>query len=164
MTLSEETATENILSFSYRAVTMDRIIFLVCLCVAVEGDIGKHVFIENKETWSSAQAYCRQYHTDLSFFNSQSEIEKLPRAADGNLVPGWIGLYRDPNNKTAWKWSGGGHITFQNWADRQPDNSGGTENNAVITWNGLWTDVSGSDFYSFYCVDKDPNLPKYTSF
>uniref|UniRef100_A0A3Q1BXW1 C-type lectin domain-containing protein n=2 Tax=Amphiprion ocellaris TaxID=80972 RepID=A0A3Q1BXW1_AMPOC len=153
MTLSEETATENILSFSYRAVTMERIIFLVCLCVAVEGDIGKHVFIENKETWSEAQAYCRQYHTDLSFFNSQSEIEKLPRAANGNLVPGWIGLYRDPNNRTAWKWSGGGHITFQNWDIGEPNNYWGDENNAEILSNGKWDDARGSNSYSFYCVD-----------
>uniref|UniRef100_A0A3P8SVV6 C-type lectin domain-containing protein n=1 Tax=Amphiprion percula TaxID=161767 RepID=A0A3P8SVV6_AMPPE len=118
-----------------------------------EGDIRKHVFIQNEETWSEAQAYCRQHYTDLSFFNSQSEIEKLPRAADGNLVPGWIGLYRDPNNKTAWKWSGGGDVTFQNWADRQPNNYGGNQNNAAIFSNGKWHDARGSNSYSFYCVD-----------
>uniref|UniRef100_A0A3P8SST3 C-type lectin domain-containing protein n=1 Tax=Amphiprion percula TaxID=161767 RepID=A0A3P8SST3_AMPPE len=108
--------------------------------------------VRGMKTWSSAQAYCRQHYTDLSFFNSQSEIEKLPRAADGNLVPGWIGLYRDPNNKTAWKWSGGGDATFQNWDIGEPNNAG-DENNGWMVSNGKWYDVSGSNFYPFYCVD-----------
>lgn len=151
MTLSEETATDNILIFSYRPVTMERIIFFICLCIAVEGYIGKHILIEKGMNWPEAQAYCRQHHTDLSSVNSQSEIDTLPKLESGGIY--WIGLQRDPNNHTAWKWSGGGHITYQNWKYRQPDNNGGNQNNGVILGNGKWNDRSGSNTFYFYCMD-----------
>uniref|UniRef100_A0AAQ5ZVC5 C-type lectin domain-containing protein n=1 Tax=Amphiprion ocellaris TaxID=80972 RepID=A0AAQ5ZVC5_AMPOC len=83
--------------------------------------IGKHVYISKNLNWPKDQDYCRQHHTDLSFFNSQSDMDKLPKAAGGKIAGGWIGLQRDPNNKTAWKWSGGGHITYQNWHDTEPN-------------------------------------------
>uniref|UniRef100_A0A3Q1EQZ0 C-type lectin domain-containing protein n=1 Tax=Acanthochromis polyacanthus TaxID=80966 RepID=A0A3Q1EQZ0_9TELE len=135
---------------------MERTILLVFLFTAVEGDIGKHVYIQNKTRWTEAQAYCREHHTDLSYLNSQSELVKLRKAAGGQQVGGWIGLQRDPNNKTAWKWSGGGHITYQNWHDGQPNGDGGNgvvENNGAISWNGKWFDVKETKSFHFYCVD-----------
>uniref|UniRef100_A0A3P8RRP3 C-type lectin domain-containing protein n=1 Tax=Amphiprion percula TaxID=161767 RepID=A0A3P8RRP3_AMPPE len=127
-----KTARENILSLSYSTVTMERTIVFVFLCIAVEGDLGKHIFIQNKVNWTEAQAYCRRYHTDLSYFNSQSDIEKLRKDAGGKIYHGWIGLQKDPNNSTAWMWSGGGHITYQNWACPIRKRCG------VLTNEGLW--------------------------
>uniref|UniRef100_A0A3P8S0D0 C-type lectin domain-containing protein n=1 Tax=Amphiprion percula TaxID=161767 RepID=A0A3P8S0D0_AMPPE len=84
------------------------------------------------------------------FFNSRSEVDKLPKAAGGKIAGGWIGLQRDPNNKTAWKWSGGGHITYQNWKDGEPDNYWDNENNGGIIWEGKWSDTLGTKFHYFY--------------
>uniref|UniRef100_A0AAQ5Z9F3 C-type lectin domain-containing protein n=1 Tax=Amphiprion ocellaris TaxID=80972 RepID=A0AAQ5Z9F3_AMPOC len=81
------------------------------------------------------------------FFNSWSEIDKLPKAAGGKIAGGWIGLQRDPNNKTAWKWSGGGHITYQNWKDGEPDNYCDNENNGGIIWEGKWSDTLGTKLF-----------------
>ncbi|XP_054866318.1 C-type lectin lectoxin-Lio2-like [Amphiprion ocellaris] len=132
---------------------MERIIFLILFCIAVEGDAVKHIYISKSLTWTEAQAYCRRYHTDLSYFNSQSDIDKLRKDAGGNIYHGWIGLQRDPNNSTAWMWSGGGHITYQNWAAGQPNNYMGLENNGNINPDGTWNDASGSSFFHFYCMD-----------
>uniref|UniRef100_A0A3Q1GG89 C-type lectin domain-containing protein n=1 Tax=Acanthochromis polyacanthus TaxID=80966 RepID=A0A3Q1GG89_9TELE len=132
---------------------MERIIVLIFFCIAVEADIGKHIYIPKSLNWPDAQTYCRQYHTDLSYFNSQSDIDKLRKDAGGNIHLGWIGLHRDPNNNTAWMWSGGGHMTYQNWADGQPNNHKGKQNHVVITRDGTWNDLSGSSPYNFYCVN-----------
>uniref|UniRef100_A0A3Q1GXZ4 C-type lectin domain-containing protein n=1 Tax=Acanthochromis polyacanthus TaxID=80966 RepID=A0A3Q1GXZ4_9TELE len=130
---------------------MERIIFFVFLCIAVKGAIGNHIFIQKQANWTEAQAYCRRCHTDLSYFNRQSDIDKLRKDAGGNIDVAWIGLHRDPNNNTAWMWSGGGHITYQNWADGQPNNINGKENNAVIRPSGKWNDAKSGRRLHFYC-------------
>uniref|UniRef100_A0AAQ5XYA2 C-type lectin domain-containing protein n=1 Tax=Amphiprion ocellaris TaxID=80972 RepID=A0AAQ5XYA2_AMPOC len=131
---------------------MERTILFVILYIAVEGEVGKHVYIRQSQKWTEAQAYCRRHHTDLSFLNSQSDMEKLRKAAGGQISDGWIGLQRDPNNSSGWKWSGGGHITYQNWADKQPDNHGGNQNSGFIRSDGKWFDRFEGDSYHFYCV------------
>uniref|UniRef100_A0A3Q1FXH0 C-type lectin domain-containing protein n=1 Tax=Acanthochromis polyacanthus TaxID=80966 RepID=A0A3Q1FXH0_9TELE len=152
VTLTEGTATEIILSLDYRAVTMKRIIVLILFCIAVEADIEKHIYIPKSLTWTEAQAYCQQYHTDLSSFNRQSDIEKLRNDTGGNIYHGWIGLHRDPNNNAAWMWSGGGHITYQNWAAGEPNNHLGRETNGYTNPDGTWNDASGSSPFNFYCL------------
>uniref|UniRef100_A0A3B5AX37 C-type lectin domain-containing protein n=1 Tax=Stegastes partitus TaxID=144197 RepID=A0A3B5AX37_9TELE len=106
------------------------------------------------KNWTEAQDYCRQHHTDLSFINSQSDIAKLRRAADGNLHEGWIGLERDPNNETVWKWSGGGHITYENWKKNQPNNHRGSQKIGIMLVNGKWNDLKGVTASSFYSSHK----------
>uniref|UniRef100_A0AAQ6AQZ9 C-type lectin domain-containing protein n=1 Tax=Amphiprion ocellaris TaxID=80972 RepID=A0AAQ6AQZ9_AMPOC len=121
---------------------MERIIVLLFFCIAVEGDIGKHIYISKSLNWNDAQAYCRRYHTDLSFFNRQSDIDRLRKDVGRNISRGWIGLHRDPDD-TAWVWSGGGHITYQNWAAGQPNNHKGKQKNVVIKPDGTWNDLNG---------------------
>ncbi|XP_075946606.1 uncharacterized protein LOC142948447 [Anarhichas minor] len=58
------------------------------------------VLINNTMTWTEAQSYCREHHTDLASVRNMEEIQKVQ-----NLVPYgdvWIGLSRD-----GWKWSDG---------------------------------------------------------
>nr|XP_008289815.1 PREDICTED: perlucin-like [Stegastes partitus] len=132
---------------------MERTIFFMFLCIAVEGDIGKHIFVEKQAKWTEAQAYCRQHHTDLSFFNSQSDIDKLQNDVGGTIHNGWIGLQRDPNNYTAWMWSGGGHVTYENWGNGQPNNRNGNQDRASIKSNRKWNDHKSDRLKNFYCID-----------
>uniref|UniRef100_A0A3Q1F8R0 C-type lectin domain-containing protein n=1 Tax=Acanthochromis polyacanthus TaxID=80966 RepID=A0A3Q1F8R0_9TELE len=111
----------------------------------------KHIFIRRKLNWNEAQAYCRQHYTELSFFNSQSDIDKLQNDTGGSINHGWIGLQRDPNNNTAWMWSGGGYITYENWHSGQPSNS--RENKGNIRPDGKWNDRIGTNLLHFYCID-----------
>ncbi|XP_046900202.1 secretory phospholipase A2 receptor-like [Hypomesus transpacificus] len=61
----------------------------------------------------------------------------------------WIGLYREPNNETDWKWSGGGYATYLNFQYGQPNN-GPQEFFGGTSWYG-W-----HDYYdvpaTFYCL------------
>ncbi len=122
------------------------------LCTAVKGDIGKHIFVPKSKAWLDAQTYCREHYTDLSFISSQSQQDKLLTAADGPDAKGWIGLYRDPNNSTAWKWSGGEYITYQNWGKGQPDNYKDIENNGHVNSDGQWNDANDATSMNFYCI------------
>uniref|UniRef100_A0A3B5A0N6 C-type lectin domain-containing protein n=1 Tax=Stegastes partitus TaxID=144197 RepID=A0A3B5A0N6_9TELE len=132
---------------------MERIIFLILFCIAFEGVMGKHIHIPHRLNWTDAQAYCRRHHIDLSFFDSQHDIDKLQKDVGGSISTGWIGLQRDPTSTPTWKWSRGGHVTYENWGSEQPNNCRGRENNGVIHSNGKWYDRNGNLFYTFYCID-----------
>ncbi|KAM7418929.1 hypothetical protein PAMA_016177 [Pampus argenteus] len=131
---------------------MERTIFLPFLCTAIEGFVGKHLYFPLSKSWHDAQAYCREQHTDLSFVGSKSDEDKLRTASGTNPLKGWIGLYRDPNNITLWKWSGGGYITYQNWASGQPDNFRNTESHGHIFSDGKWNDADKTQTMPFYCI------------
>ncbi|GAA6230376.1 snaclec agkisacutacin subunit B-like [Lates japonicus] len=133
---------------------MERAILLIFLCMVVEGRIGKHHYISLTMNWLGAQNYCRQHYTDLSSVNSQSDQDELMQAAGpGNDPEGWIGLHRDPNNNTTWKWSGGGGITYENWGPKQPDNYAEIEDSVQLMAGGYWNDNDGRSSLPFYCVN-----------
>uniref|UniRef100_A0A672FTL1 C-type lectin domain-containing protein n=1 Tax=Salarias fasciatus TaxID=181472 RepID=A0A672FTL1_SALFA len=101
--------------------------FASIFCAEVEGEVGTHYYISEAMSWKDAQTHCRKYYTDLSPINDQKDTEKILKAAERQTSPkwntAWIGLYRDPTNPTRWKWSGGGYVTYTNWAKGQPDNT-----------------------------------------
>uniref|UniRef100_A0A4W6CFB3 C-type lectin domain-containing protein n=1 Tax=Lates calcarifer TaxID=8187 RepID=A0A4W6CFB3_LATCA len=74
------------------------------LFVADTNANGKsYVLVSMMQTWKEAQAYCRQYHTDLA------------SVRESGLV--WTGLYRVP-----WTWSDKSSSNFTNWYPGEPDN------------------------------------------
>uniref|UniRef100_A0A672GAD1 C-type lectin domain-containing protein n=1 Tax=Salarias fasciatus TaxID=181472 RepID=A0A672GAD1_SALFA len=109
-------------------------------CAAVEGEVGTHYYVSKAMNWNDAQTHCRKYYTDLSCVNDQKDMEKILKATERQASPewnmAWIGLYRDPSNATLWKWSGGGYVTYTNWATGQPDNYFNRENRGTIYRSG----------------------------
>uniref|UniRef100_A0A3B4YUE9 C-type lectin domain-containing protein n=1 Tax=Stegastes partitus TaxID=144197 RepID=A0A3B4YUE9_9TELE len=130
---------------------MERIIALVFFSIAAEGDLHRHIFIRKPMNWNEAQAYCRQNYTELSFFNSQRDIDKLRNDVGGSIFHGWIGLQQDPTNSSAWMWSGGGHATYENWLQGQPSNF--LDDKVNIRPDGKWNDRIGTHTLNFYCLD-----------
>uniref|UniRef100_A0A3Q3RGX0 C-type lectin domain-containing protein n=1 Tax=Mastacembelus armatus TaxID=205130 RepID=A0A3Q3RGX0_9TELE len=128
-------------------------IIFIFLCTVVEGEIGKHSFISIKKTWIDAQSYCRLYYTDLSFVSSQSDQKMVVQAAGGKDPTGWIGLNRDPDNTTAWMWSGGGIITYRNWDSGQPNNANGNQFYVCLVSNRKWNDAAPGTSFPFYCIN-----------
>ncbi|MGH0162465.1 UNVERIFIED_CONTAM: hypothetical protein FKN15_053333 [Acipenser sinensis] len=58
----------------------------------------RYTLIEELKTWTAAQQYCREHHTDLVSIKNASENEEIVKKAQGK--PFWIGLFNEP-----WKWS-----------------------------------------------------------
>ncbi|XP_056115071.1 macrophage mannose receptor 1-like [Rhinichthys klamathensis goyatoka] len=80
----------------------------------------KHFFVNTLMTWEDAQAYCREYHDDLSTVNT--EEAKLLSANPGiNHEYFWIGMHMSPNNPQQWIWSGGEDEDIDNWEIGEPN-------------------------------------------
>ncbi|KAG7462177.1 hypothetical protein MATL_G00199710 [Megalops atlanticus] len=126
--------------------------FFVCYHAGGENSNQRYILIEQSKTWTEAQRYCREHHTDLVSVRNQTENEEVNR-----LIPAgkwvWIGLYRD-----SWKWSDQGNSSFRNWSSGEPNNAGGQENCAKVQLNGTerggWIDASCSERLPFFCYSK----------
>lgn len=115
-----------------------------CYFTAKNSYAERFVGITTLLTWSEAQAFCREFHTDLA---------TVATAADNTAVrniaylqgPSWIGLYRD-----TWKWSDGTSTSNLTWLPKQPDNLNGNEDCAVLI-NGKFEDTICNDLHYFIC-------------
>ncbi|KAK6466126.1 snaclec coagulation factor IX/factor X-binding protein subunit B3-like [Huso huso] len=113
-----------------------------------------YTLIEELKTWTEAQQYCREHHTDLVSIKNASENADLVKKAQGK--PFWIGLFNNP-----WKWSHqGDNYTFHNWNTGEPNNAGGNENCVEIgvmsnqyLSRGEWNDVNCRLMLPFFCFD-----------
>ncbi|KAK1139766.1 C-type mannose receptor 2-like, partial [Acipenser oxyrinchus oxyrinchus] len=90
------------------------ILLLAGFCVPAYNQIRKHVFVETVKSWSEAQRYCREKHTDLATVRSQEEAEQLLTIAGASLRDSWIGLYRDDTQN--WQWSNSDDVIYSNWS------------------------------------------------
>ncbi|XP_058867355.1 C-type mannose receptor 2-like [Acipenser ruthenus] len=117
----------------------------------------RYTLIEELKTWTEAQQYCREHHTDLVSIKNASENEELVKKAQGK--PFWIGLFNEP-----WKWSHqGDNYTFHNWSNGEPNNGGGDENCVKMSKKGEWNDAPCNNQKSFFCCeDSDPTSPPST--
>lgn len=79
-----------------------------------------HFFIKEKMNWSAAQQYCRKHYTDLSIHANKWEYDELLKQDKRNRTS-WIGLHFVDHS---WKWTDGENISFEKWADSQPDVDG----------------------------------------
>ncbi|XP_058866616.1 macrophage mannose receptor 1-like [Acipenser ruthenus] len=115
----------------------------------------RYTLIEELKTWTEAQQYCREHHTDLVSIKNASENEDLVKKAQGYSF--WIGLFNNP-----WKWSHqGDNYTFHNWNTGEPNNAGGNENCVEIgvmgnqyLSRGEWNDVNCRLMLPFFCFDE----------
>uniref|UniRef100_A0A672FN56 C-type lectin domain-containing protein n=1 Tax=Salarias fasciatus TaxID=181472 RepID=A0A672FN56_SALFA len=128
--------------------------FASIFCAEVEGEVGTHYYISKAMNWKDAQTHCRKYYTDLSAINDQKDTEKILKAAEGQTMEKytWIGLYRDPTNATRWMWSGGGYVTYTNWAIGLPDNYLNREGRGMMFSNGQWNDGHEIWYFPFFCI------------
>ncbi|XP_033987628.1 uncharacterized protein LOC117483405 [Trematomus bernacchii] len=81
------------------------------VCFDVTGPNATFVLINSLMTWTQAQSYCREHHTDLASVRNQTEHQQIFELFPGGN-PYWIGLYRD-----SWKWSDGSFYSFRYWAN-----------------------------------------------
>ncbi|KAK6466642.1 snaclec coagulation factor IX/factor X-binding protein subunit B3-like, partial [Huso huso] len=110
-------------------------------CVPAYNQIRKYVFVETVKSWSEAQSYCREKHTDLATVHSQEEAQQLLTVKGASLWDSWIGLYRDDTQN--WQWSNSDDVIYSNWrADVFC---------AAVNSDGKWTDLPCKLQKAFMC-------------
>ncbi|XP_053335768.1 uncharacterized protein LOC128508449 [Clarias gariepinus] len=99
--------------------------------------------------WFGAQAYCRQFHTDLASATTSMENKEITK----NVViytSSWFGLFRD-----TWTWTDETIATNIPWDPLQPTFETGNENCATFA-EGLNYNTLCSNQYAFYCHSTPP--------
>ncbi|MGH0128054.1 UNVERIFIED_CONTAM: hypothetical protein FKN15_036099 [Acipenser sinensis] len=135
------------------------ILLLAGLCGPASNQIRKHVFVPITLSWSLAQTYCREQHTDLATVCSQEEAEQLLTLSELSLIDSaWIGLYRDDTKN--WQWSNSDDVIYSNWNTGEPNNVFGVENCAIMSLRnslflsrGKWVDVVCGGILPFFCYE-----------
>ncbi|KAK1899219.1 putative C-type lectin domain family 20 member A [Dissostichus eleginoides] len=122
------------------------------------GPNATFVFIKSAMTWTEAQSYCREHHTDLASVRNPAENQQIDE-----LLPGgyhyWIGLYRDSTNPNpnSWKWSDGSNSSFKYWKVKKPNYKGLKACVAAAFDNsGKWEDLDCGVKKPFICYGPVP--------
>uniref|UniRef100_A0A8C4GGJ3 C-type lectin domain-containing protein n=1 Tax=Dicentrarchus labrax TaxID=13489 RepID=A0A8C4GGJ3_DICLA len=119
-------------------------------CGLFAGPNVTFVLNNNPMSWTQAQNYCREHHTDLASVRNMAENQRVKELVPlGQFV--WIGLFRD-----SWKWSDGSNSSFRYWQTGEPNNQSGDE--ACVSTNfdssGVWEDWSCRARKEFICYSK----------
>ena len=112
--------------------------------IYIQGSCYK--FSSNRLGWKAAESACEAMASTLAVLNSQAEVQALaPNVAERSdlevinsqdegqaLTPqveyrSWIGLHRNPKNKSSWLWVDGTRVAYTHWDHREPNNLNGTE-------------------------------------
>uniref|UniRef100_A0A3Q2DYK2 C-type lectin domain-containing protein n=2 Tax=Cyprinodon variegatus TaxID=28743 RepID=A0A3Q2DYK2_CYPVA len=125
-------------------------------------------YIKELKTWTEAQQYCREKHTDLATVSNMTDMKRLLCNSAGNMKEAWIGLYDQRDAKRTWHWSLPG-VEFieseKNWADDEPNNKGTDGQNCGIIWKSdllslKWGDISCNERYPFFCYNDNDTSNK----
>ncbi|KAL7841243.1 hypothetical protein SRHO_G00249340 [Serrasalmus rhombeus] len=96
------------------------------------------------KTWHDAQAYCRQYHTDLATVDNETDNQQLKSMVIGQWSA-WFGLFRD-----TWKWLDQSSASSINWLLGSPNNYDGNENCGLVNGDYI-DDAPCSNLLPFFC-------------
>ncbi|XP_071340275.1 macrophage mannose receptor 1-like [Trachinotus anak] len=119
-------------------------------------------------TWTHAQHYCREKHTDLATIESADDLSSLIRPkTDTSWI--WIGLTDDPKSwkgvmgkdANSWRWSATGETSetdYHNWYSNEPNNEDAHQKCVLMYMDGRWIDATCQQSLSYVCFD-DTNPP-----
>ena len=87
--------------------------------------------------------------------NTEAEQQALAQVLSFyNVGMTWIGLHRDPKNKSRWLWVDGSSANYTNWAKEEPDYEGGTKNCTGIPSYlapAKWSDMACNTSLFYVC-------------
>ncbi|KAF7647345.1 hypothetical protein LDENG_00174020 [Lucifuga dentata] len=113
----------------------------------------KFIYVNEVQTWSSAQKYCRENFIDLASVRNETENQKIQV-----LIPSkdwaWIGMYRNPNMF----WSDGSDSSFRFW-DSVHNSIGNSKTlctAADLSRSGKWKPKTCDFKMPFYCYSAPP--------
>uniref|UniRef100_A0A3B5Q8F1 C-type lectin domain-containing protein n=1 Tax=Xiphophorus maculatus TaxID=8083 RepID=A0A3B5Q8F1_XIPMA len=106
----------------------------------IVSQLYQYHYVSEEKTWTEAQQYCSQKHTDLATVTNMKDMKRLISVSLGDIKEAWIGLYDQRNVNRAWCWSLPG-VEFNksetNWAADEPNNLGSEGPNCGIIWKNL---------------------------
>ena len=110
-------------------------------------------FSSKSLNWNAAKSACEALGSKLVIVNSQAEQRALTSKISGSKSM-WIGLYRDPKDKSRWLWVDGSRPTYTYWNSGEPNNSGGDEDcGEMISKNRghKWNDMPCKFSFPYIC-------------
>uniref|UniRef100_A0A8C7MIU4 C-type lectin domain-containing protein n=1 Tax=Oncorhynchus kisutch TaxID=8019 RepID=A0A8C7MIU4_ONCKI len=113
---------------------------------------NKYIVIDHFKTWSEAQSYCREKHTDLASVRNTTEMESIKtKKASTPFV--WLGL-RYTCTLDFWFWVNGEESCYHNWAVGEGYNTIKEQcgNTGAIQRDGeQWVGKSETERFNFIC-------------
>ncbi|XP_038124361.1 secretory phospholipase A2 receptor-like [Cyprinodon tularosa] len=140
------------------------LLFLLDWLVLSTCILPQYHFVNKLFTWTEAQTYCRQKHTDLaSILNSEQQnqlIDNLTSAGHSSDV--WIGLF----NEIDWRWSdgfSGSGADYRSWklSNDEPNFSSGGQFCVNADRTEIWWDDFCYIKYPFLCYNGTQLEPEY---
>uniref|UniRef100_A0A3Q2NVW7 C-type lectin domain-containing protein n=1 Tax=Fundulus heteroclitus TaxID=8078 RepID=A0A3Q2NVW7_FUNHE len=125
------------------------------LCSAVICHLYEYHYINVNKTWTEAQQYCREKHTDLATVSNMTDMKRLLSNSAGDMREAWIGLHDPPGVQRTWYWSLPGEEFNESEADWGigESNDTGNENCGSLSKNFKWSYVRCTDKKYFLCYD-----------
>lgn len=122
----------------------------------------QYFFVNRPLTWTDAQTYCRQAHTDLVTIENAADVDQLVKILSfvGLSSEVWVGLFSEIH----WKWSDGfteNQTEFRDWEtySNEPDFALADQFCVLFDSNGRWWDEFCASKNPFICYNgKKPNL------
>ncbi|KAJ8336592.1 hypothetical protein SKAU_G00378120 [Synaphobranchus kaupii] len=120
-----------------------------------ESPTERYILITEKKTWTEAQSYCRQHHTDLVSVRNRTENEKVKEELTDQALYWWIGLYKN------WKWSDESKSSYRNWEITSDHSSlAGDDEICAVVSSGQWKKKKCNEEYRFICYEDNLILVK----
>ncbi|XP_054912878.1 C-type mannose receptor 2-like [Poeciliopsis prolifica] len=119
------------------------------ICCDVQGHDASFVLLDQKMSWSAAQSFCRQHHSDMASVRSSAELQHMKGLVQSSGEKAvWIGLHRN-----TWLWADGSNVTFSHWRPTEPNGSAENCAAAALGDGGVWEDLGCSTLMPFFCYD-----------
>uniref|UniRef100_A0A3B3TUB9 C-type lectin domain-containing protein n=1 Tax=Poecilia latipinna TaxID=48699 RepID=A0A3B3TUB9_9TELE len=117
-------------------------------CCFMDCQLYEFLYINENKTWTEAQQYCREKHTDLVTVTNMKDMKRLINISAGRQSEAWIGLYDQTH---------GTRTCETNWnpSTSEPSDSGGVENCGFM-WKTLkgqhrWFNKNATEEFNFIC-------------
>uniref|UniRef100_A0A3Q1GTE2 C-type lectin domain-containing protein n=1 Tax=Acanthochromis polyacanthus TaxID=80966 RepID=A0A3Q1GTE2_9TELE len=114
--------------------------------VQLDNNQKTYTLIQEMKSWTDAQAYCREHHTDLAMIENDQENMQVMSVLSVSAYSAWIGLYRQPC-----RWSDNSSSSFTNWRDGEPNNGNRNQYCVAESSDHLWIDESCDNKLAFWC-------------
>ena len=101
-------------------------------------------------SWNAAKSACEALGAELVVLSSLAENQAVGKNITGGQGA-YIGLYRNPRDKSRWLWVDQSRPTYTHWYSGEPNNHGGIEDcvQMISRSTGFeWNDISCNNVYN----------------